>query len=160
MLLVYNSIFNPGCSMRPLGFGAKERTRGQERSPSGLFSFGARNGTCTKSFATADNTPFLQGIQRETKKEAFLLLFWKPGTGLGWKGRQMPSTNSLKDCSGHKKRRPNGLLFWCPEQERLNCLLLSLTVCYFFLYNYYQIQIDTTKTGKTSERWPKYGQGE
>lgn len=46
-----------------------------------------------------------------------------------------------------------------PGQERLNCLLLSLTVCYFVLYNYLQIQIDTTKTGKTSERWPKGGQG-
>ena len=45
--------------------------------------------------------------------------------------------------------------FWCPEQKRLNCSLLSLTVCYFGLYNYLQIQIDTTKTGKTSERWPR-----
>jgi len=80
--LVNDNIINSGCSMQPLGFGAKERTRGQERSPSGLFSFGARNGTCTKGFATADNTPFLQGIQCETKKEAFLLLFWtrnRPG---------------------------------------------------------------------------------
>ena len=70
---------------QPLGFGAKERTRGQERSPSGLFSFGARNGTCTKGFGTDDNTPFLQGIQRETKKEAFLLLFWNPEQA--WDGR-------------------------------------------------------------------------
>ena len=58
----------------------------------------------------------------------------------------------------NKKRRPSGL-FWCPELERLNCLLLNLAVCYFGLYNYLQIQIDTTKTGKMSERWPKGGQG-
>lgn len=60
----------------------------------------------------------------------------------------------------NKKRRPSGLLFfWCPGKERLNCFLLILTICYFGLYNYLQIQIDTTKTGKTSERWPKGDQG-
>lgn len=143
---------------QPLGFGAKERTRGQERGSSGLFSFGARNGTCTKGFGTDDNTPILQGIQRETKKEAFLFLFWC--TELAWAGCDGGCRQPIVKRTVLGIKKEGQTVFFFGARNRTSSIiryftLLADIVC----INPFRNKPDmTTMTNNSSKIWPNHDQ--
>jgi hypothetical protein len=74
---------------------------------------------------TDDNPPFLQDIQRETKKEAFLLLFWNPEQA--WAGRDGECRQPIvkRTVLGIKKEGQT-VFFFCARNR--NALIISYYV--------------------------------
>ena len=75
----------------------------------------------------------------------------EPGTGLGWKGRRMPSTNIKRTVPGTKKE--DRLVFFFGARNRtsliMRCYSLLVDIVYFNPFR--NIRDMTTMTNKSSK---------